>query len=196
MKKLMVAFAAVAVAFCAQAVSVNWSVQGGIQIDGNWSTGYGNTVQSGWAMYLFDNSVVSRDSMITALTAGNSLEEFGKLTYADLQPALGDGKVSGVANLAVDGANNVNAYLVIIDAAAAAEGTHAFVSQINSTPSTDPVPTGLRIETEGDWVNALDHSIAGQAGSNWYTLQAVPEPTSGLLLLIGVAGLALRRRRA
>ena len=33
----------------------------------------------------------------------------------------------------------------------------------------------------------------GQAGA-W--TQAVPEPTSGLLILLGVAGLALRRRRA
>ena len=29
-----------------------------------------------------------------------------------------------------------------------------------------------------------------------YTAFAVPEPTSGLLMLVGLAGLALRRRRA
>ena len=31
--------------------------------------------------------------------------------------------------------------------------------------------------------------------SDWQTVSAVPEPTSGLLLLLGVAGLALRRRK-
>ncbi|MBR3085127.1 MAG: PEP-CTERM sorting domain-containing protein, partial [Kiritimatiellae bacterium] len=36
-------------------------------------------------------------------------------------------------------------------------------------------------------------------GAGWYMTKAaspVPEPTSGLLMLLGVAGLALRRKRA
>lgn len=31
---------------------------------------------------------------------------------------------------------------------------------------------------------------------NWKSYGAVPEPTSGLLMLLGMAGLALRRKRA
>ena len=48
--------------------------------------------------------------------------------------------------------------------------------------------------------NLLDDSKAaamqasgGYAGAGWY---AVPEPTSGLLMLLGMAGLALKRKRA
>ena len=37
---------------------------------------------------------------------------------------------------------------------------------------------------------------AGYAGAGWYSAAAVPEPTSGLLMLLGMAGLALRRKRA
>jgi len=39
----------------------------------------------------------------------------------------------------------------------------------------------------------------GWQGAGWYSVATpspIPEPTSGLLMLLGVAGLALKRKRA
>ena len=46
--------------------------------------------------------------------------------------------------------------------------------------------------------NVATPANATYVASNFttYTASSVPEPTSGLLLLLGVAGMALRRRRA
>ena len=50
-------------------------------------------------------------------------------------------------------------------------------------------------------VTSLDVNLGGdgsaQGGAiSWQSAEVIPEPTSGLLMLLGMAGLALRRRRA
>ena len=43
---------------------------------------------------------------------------------------------------------------------------------------------------------AFTFTTAGTSGAKTYITASVPEPTSGLLLLLGMAGLALKRKRA
>ena len=71
-----------------------------------------------------------------------------------------------------------NFYFVIED------GGKQFTSTIKTATGADVGDAGLA------WGNM---TTATQNASNW---AAVPEPTSGLLMLLGMAGLALRRRRA
>ena len=58
-----------------------------------------------------------------------------------------------------------------------------------SSPKSNIVmqPTGTATVAFGNMTTQT------QTAGNW---QSVPEPTSGLLMLLGMAGLALRRRRA
>lgn len=82
------------------------------------------------------------------------------------------------------GNGNYNFFFVIED------GDKTFDSSV-SDPSK--VVVGKAAATATTTVAFANMASATQNASNW---AAVPEPTSGLLVLLGVAGLALKRKRA
>ena len=73
-------------------------------------------------------------------------------------------------------------------------GVVLYVDTLSDT-STTYVKSALQSVTfQDDGVSTLGN-LAVNAGS-WTSTAAVPEPTSGLLLVLGMAGLALKRKRA
>ena len=91
---------------------------------------------------------------------------------------------NGVVNVAkletdkVAGGNYYDFYFTIVD---------------NGKTFTSPTVNAAAQATATANLTFGNMATATQNASNW---QVVPEPTSGLLLLLGVAGLALKRKRA
>ena len=189
MKKLMIAAAIVCAAAFAQAASLNWG-NAGIQTTGDFDAGEGDYA-TGYMVYIVNADSYSQAAVLAAIQAADA----GKIgTYMDSIKAdnvvIGnDGSFSKTFDIGT--ADAYNGFLVIFDAATAGAADYVFVSDTYAATITT---LGGKFDYDGEqYVNALDYSTAGKDGSNW---QNVPEPTSGLLLLLGVAGLALRRRRA
>ena len=176
MKKLLIAAAVVCAAVIAQAATVNWTISG-VKANG------GAEPTAGWAVMAFYTEVgagsAAIESAIASKTAGTLAFESTTLAVQ-----LKKGKVTAhdaTAAGITDTTKNYDFYFVVFNNSNAASATeYAMVSDLNKEYS------GL----DGKFTAAGDFS-----GAAW-TTAAVPEPTSGLLMLLGMAGLALRRRRA
>lgn len=176
MKKLMVAAVAAMIGVAANAAAVEWAAYPIYDMGAA-------TENTGYCAYYFDAGY-STESIITALGAGD-LDFLSSGYEAD---ALTDGGFTGGVSGDVYGkSESVSGYLVIFNASTAADATYAYISGTAGGATGD--------EGQSASVSFEDAQLSGmQTAGNW--TQVAPEPTSGLLLLIGVAGLALRRRRA
>jgi len=71
-----------------------------------------------------------------------------------------------------------------------------FVIEDNGKTFTSATKTAPAQATTTQTVAFGNQTSATQNPANWVGSSPVPEPTSGLLFLLGVAGLALKRKRA
>ncbi len=167
MKKIMIALATVACAFGVQAAAVDWS------------TGdlYGSNGE-----YISDNTYDGYTySAILTITGGGLAEDIVSTGIMDW-----DGFAATAEGLALN--TTYSASLVITEYKGGVALNTLSASGEFVTAASESFSKGITFE------DGTGFTTGGSlAGASW---QAVPEPTSGLLLLLGVAGLALRRKRA
>ena len=188
MKKLMCLFGVIAASCAVHGASLSWAVSQVQNSDGT------SGAAAGYRAYMF----------VTAAT-GNTLSfvEGASLTTADaVQASILNGTFDasiayhdGLSNSGggyttatgvssdFNAGDSITAFVVIFDAADYASANNYIITAEKSTSWTSA--TGIKMLAYGS-----------QANATWMPISNIPEPTSGLLMLVGLAGLALRRRRA
>ena len=181
MKKLLIIAACVMLGTVANAAAVGWTLATG-------STTYGNDA---YQFFVIGQKGAESIATITALLdAGSSTESY----------AFGSGKTAANGSASVTygssgktlNAGTYETFFVLFDSSAPATGTAKYVVISGPATLTKEIGTSTASVT---FTSGNVSSIVSNA-SNWKSYGAAPEPTSGLLMLLGVAGLALRRRRA
>ena len=168
----MMALAVVAIAGMTQAASFKWTTQGlyAPNADGSVSTTSATEATGTWLATVMLYSDSACTSPIEGVT-GNSSSTVNAMSSA----------IGGTFGGATFEYDNSTPYYAILELSYTTEaGTQ--------TLTTDVVSTTLK--------KTGSTTLSFQSAISNATWTAVPEPTSGLLVLLGMAGLALRRKRA
>ena len=181
MRKLMIIACAIAFSAVAQAASVSW---GGAIAAPDYATSgaaaeYPATAYLLWAATDLGTST-SFDTATGLSNTGFTMVDSYAITATDATASWAFAKEYTNAGKDVNGF-----YQVLVTNGA---GDMASIYEF-SISGTTPTSTAQDMKLNAGWGSG---EFLQQGG---YTV-AVPEPTSGLLMLVGLAGLALRRRRA
>ena len=187
MKKLMVAAVTIAMAVVANAASIKWSTTYEVA-DG------GEGITSATVAYLVNVATLSQTDLYEAVSGGATLD--AALSGKALQSAtMSDGVISTTTFAIADSLVNttIKAYMVLFDS----DLNALYFSEQKSALVQSAMDTKFAFTSD----SSIDGIAADMSGFNtsaggWVSTAAVPEPTSGLLLLLGMAGLALKRKQA
>ena len=183
MKKLMIAAAIVCAAVMSYGATAYWNVSTSKEM----YQGNASDIYSGSA-YFFTKDTYTAATLLAALSADGA--DISKLGGSEV--TVSAGLIADTFTTSADGELQS-----MIFAAQMADKVFIWEGAKLNDQTVVTVETGSDISFNPKSASQAVVGAAkdGYSSSGWYTT-AVPEPTSGLLLLLGVAGLALKRKRA
>ena len=182
MKKLIVALAMVAFAAYAQAAVVKWGTDNNVSFKGS------NLGNQSVSLYIVGVGGAADVLVDTRTTVNNPVAQRGKLgsNYGAGQNSYDyNSTIAGGALWTTDDGDLGRQYYMVITYN---DGTTDYTYTSSAVASS-----GLSSTALGTVSFTFTDTIKASGTDGWV---AAPEPTSGLLMLLGFAGLALRRRRA
>ena len=196
MKKLLIAACAVILATVVEAESATWNSGTLYYADGTTKVTTAGVVQG----YYFNVS----EALYTAITASFSQEDvFNAFTANGNSSTLKYGEFAAVT-VNKTGSNTALSSLSLKDTGTYGAGDTVYGVLIYTY--TDPTQGDMFVANAGEmtFASAANKSLnnlantlgGGSTAANNIGWTAAPEPTSGLLLLLGMAGLALKRKVA
>jgi len=191
MKKLLMVVAIGLAAISANAAAYTWKASSGRLFDGQGSDTANRYAGTG---YLFNAATVSQADLIAAFVAADGSTSLTELSSALSTGTFSSGRVStAVAFTGPD--SSFDAYFAVFGTDG--DGNSAiYISDAGTVTYQSIGESDVVFGQQNAYSSAGFKDIAaGYAGAGWYS-QSVPEPTSGLLMLLGMAGLALKRKRA
>ena len=191
MKKLMMVIAVVGCAVATHAATVDWSFSQVVRTDKAYSdlTGYSAYLFTASAWSTVENAVSGGALDSASFTGYSGSAAIQVATAATVKTfSTGSSVIKSTQNLSGD-----SYYIVLADLT---NGGDVWAKAVTATiydETADPVPS----HTAGTWsiTKVNTGAYLGTGNSTGWTV-SVPEPTSGLMLLLGIAGLALKRKRA
>jgi len=199
MKKLLFAAMAAAMASVASAAT-DWTYSA-YGIKKGYEVGKGETsstsIGAGYTVYFlfnkYDDSAGKKklcEDVLAGFRSGKSIEETAGENFLCTATTDQNGKASTTADPLND--KFIDSGKTLSTIAVIAHG-NILLASYNA-----PIFTSGDQTSVGNWCSSMgyrvdDDGTGAYSGDGWY---AIPEPTSGLLLLIGMAGLVLKRKRA
>ena len=196
MKKVILAVAVIGAALATQAASVTWGSSKLFTASGE-TGGFSSTaIKEAATGYLFMLTSDQYDSFLADYTANGNMKTVYDAYKDSLGSATGTAKTSNrtsVANVKTEANVGDTVYGAIIYTYHDAAFDRDFYIA-NIATGTVGAESGLTIGNLGTYFLGQD---TGTPTGGWQGVAGdIPEPTSGLLLLLGMAGLALRRKVA